>query len=352
MKHYALGIGGKTGLRKFWLVLFTLLLAGLIVCAVIIRNVYHENLRPLSDSQTSLVVTIEAGSTVQEIAQELEDQKVIRAAWALEWYVRNSNARDKLQAGTYALRPSLSVKEIIELMTEGKIKTDLVTILPGQRLEDVRDSLINQGFSVEAVDAGLNPVLYENHPALADKPAEASLEGYLYPESFHKTAETDVQTIIKLALDELAKQLTPDVRAGLVAQGMTVHQGIILASVVGQEVSNAEEQKQVAQVFLKRLREGIELGADATTRYAIKKPKGPLTFQDLASDSPYNTRKAKGLPPGPISNFKASALQAVAQPASGNNVFFVTGRDGVTRFSQTIQEHERLISEYGASGEE
>lgn len=351
MKHYNAGKRPKNW-GKIWLVIMIITVLVLACGAYTVRKTYFENLVPVSGSQETKLFTVEPGETAQQIGQKLEDAGLIKAAWAFEWHVRNSDVRDRLQAGTYALRPSLSVQEITKILTQGKIATDLVTVFPGKRVEDVRDSLINQGFDVKEVDEALNPKLYENHPALVDKPESASLEGYIYPESFQRTAETEVTTIIKLALDELQNQLTPDVRAGVVNQGLTVHEAIILASVVGQEVSDPKEQKIVAQVFLKRLREGIELGADATTRYAVNKPKGPLTAEELASDSPYNTRKAKGLPPGPISNFKGSALQAVAFPADSNYLFFVTGRDFVTRFSGTASEHEALIEQYGAGGEE
>lgn len=350
-KSYAMGTRHRNW-GKIWLALFIVIALSLVTAAFLVRRSYNEHLRPFSASQKTVLVTIPSGATAQQIGKQLQDKGLIKASWAFEWYVRNNNTRDRLQAGTYALRPSQSVKEITAILTQGKVDTSLVTILPGRRLEDVRDSLINQGFNADEVDAALNPKLYSNHPALVDKPEEANLEGYLYPESFQKTADTEVTTIIKLALDELQKQLTPDVRAGIVNQGLTVHEAIILASVVGQEVSIPKEQKVVAQIFLKRLREDIELGADATTRYAVNKPKGPLTAEELSSNSLYNTRKSKGLPPGPISNFKASALQAVAFPESGDYLFFVTGRDFVTRFSRTISEHEALIKQHGASGEE
>ncbi len=351
MKRYAMGAKNRNW-AKIWLTLVVILAVVIGVAIFMIRRSYNEHLKPVSASQQSKLVTVKPGAGTQEIGNKLQEEGLIRASWAFEWYVRNNDSRDRLQAGTYALRPSQSVQEITTILTQGKVATDLVTVLPGKRLEDIRDGLINQGFEAEKVDSALNPKLYSNHPALVDKPETANLEGYIYPESFQKTADTEVQTIIKLALDELQAQLTPELRAGLVSQGLTVHQAVILASVVGQEVSNPKEQPIVAQIFLKRLREGIELGADATTRYAVNKPKGPLTANELSNDSPYNTRKAIGLPPGPISNFKASALMAVAFPAQSDYLFFVTGRDSVTRFSRTISEHESLIKQYGVSGEE
>lgn len=351
MKHYALGKRNRKWARV-WLTLLVVLIICMSVAVFMIRRSYYEHLQPVSNAQKSVLITIQPGATTQEIGKKLQTLGVIRATWAFEWYVRNSNVRDKLQAGTYALRPSQSVQELVDILTQGKIATDLVTILPGKRVEDIRDSLINQGFKAEDVDKALDPKLYANHPALVDKPESASLEGYLYPESFQKTAETEPSTIIKLSLDELQAKLTPQLRAGIVAQGLNVHEAVILASIVGQEIGDPKEQKVVAQIFLKRLREGVELGADATTRYAINKPKGPLTADEISNSSLYNTRVAKGLPPGPISNFKASAIEAVAFPANGDFLFFVTGRDSVTRFSRTISDHEALIKDHGVSGEE
>lgn len=330
-------------------IITTLLL--LVAGTVAVRMVYDNKLEPVSSSGESVLVTIPRGATSHEIAVLLEEKGVIQESWAFEWFIRNNGVRDALKAGTYALRPSFTMQQVVDILTKGQIATDLVTILPGQRLDQIRDSLINAGFKPEEVDAALEPSQYEDHPALVDKPVDADLEGYLYPESFQKTAETKPHEIVRASLDQLQELLTPRLRAGIVKQGLTVHEGVILASIVGQEGKTTEERNQIAQVFHKRLREGMPLGADATTRYAIKKPTGALTAEDLATDHPYNTRKHSGLPPGPISNFTATALEAVAFPAAGDYLYFVTGDDGVTRFSNTVDEHEALIAEHGVSGE-
>lgn len=351
MKNYSSSKSRKT-LKKLLTIAVVFIIVGLISTVLVIRRVYYQNLQPVSASQESQLLTVEPGQGAQQIGSKLEEAKLIRSAWGFEWYVRLNGLRDKLQAGTYALNPNQSVNEIADILTKGKVDTRLVTIFPGKRLEEVRNSLVNQGFDAAQVDAALEPALYAKHPALADKPADASLEGYLYPESFQRTAGTNIKTIVTLSLDEFAKRLTPEVRAGIEKQGLTMHQAITLASVVAKEIGDAKDQKIVAQVFLKRLRTGMEIGADATTRYAVNKPTGALTVENLASSSPYNTRKAKGLPPGPISNFKASALEAVANPADTDYLFFVTGKDFITRFSSTFAEHQSLIDKHGAAGEE
>ncbi len=305
-----------------------------------IHRIYNNNLKPLSSSRQSRLITITEGSSVKEAAVVLKDAGLIREAWAFEWYMRNNNLREKLQAGTYSLRPNLSVPEIAEVLTRGKVATDLVTILPAQRIDQIKEAFINKySFDPQEVDKAFDPNTYLDHPALVDKPREASLEGYLYPESFQKTADTHPEVIIRASLDEMQKYLTPELRAGIVRQGLTVHEGVTLASIVEGEVGHKEDRPKVAQVFLRRLREGIPLESDATAGYgAVLDNQTP----SLAYKSPYNTYLNKNLPPGPISNVSVTSLQAVANPAGTNFLYFVSGDDGITYFSNTLEEHEAL----------
>jgi len=305
--------------------------------------VYTDGLRPVSTSQRVQLVTVKEGASVSQIAALLKQQGLIRSTWAFKLYVSGKDLRDDLQAGTYNIQPNQSVQEIVSQLTHGKIATNLVTILPGQRLDQVRTTLINDGFTSADVDKALDPAQYADNPALVDKPAGASLEGYLYPDSFQKTASTSAQSIISRSLDEMNQQITPDLRAAFTKQGVSTYQGIILASIVEQEVSKPADRTQVAQIFLKRLRMGMTLGSDVTAYYGAI-----LAGQKLSTtyDSPYNTLLHKGLPPTPISNVNASALQAVAHPAGTDWLFFVTGDDGVTHFSQTYEEHQALTQQY------
>jgi UPF0755 protein len=320
-----------------------LLLIGLIATVITVRRNYYDNLRPVSASQQSKLFTVEPGATAAEIAVNLKKAGLIRQTWAFEWYVRNHNLRDKLQAGSYYIQPSQSVSEIADILTKGKVATDLFTILPGKRIDQIKASMVNAGFDPTEVEQAFDPALYKDHPALVDKPAGASLEGYLYPESFQKHTETKPTTIITASLNEMQKRLTPSVRAAFVQQGLTVHQGVILASIVEQEVSKPADRPTVAQVFLKRLHMNMQLGSDVTAFYgSIINNKSPSVLYD----SPYNTRIHTGFPPGPISNVTASSLQAVANPAKTDYLYFVAGDDGNTYFSNTLQEHEALTKEH------
>lgn len=314
--------------RKLWIktiaIVAVLFFAAVVGGIFAVRNAYDQNLKPVSSSEQSQLFTVPEGASVKEIAASLQDAGLIRAAWAFEWYVRNHGAGDFVKAGTYNLRPNLSVPQIVGVLTEGKIATDLVTILPGQTLEQIKQDLIRSGFREAAVETALNPANYTNHPALVDKPRGASLEGYLYPESFQKTAETTPKDVIRASLDEMSEVLTPEIRDGIVNHGLTVYEGITLASLVEREVSVPDDRRRVAQVFLRRLREDIPLQSDV-------------------SQFTYNH---KGLPPAPVSNVSSSSLSAVVHPAATDFLYFVSGDDGRTHFSHTLEQHEANVNQY------
>lgn len=320
--------------------------AGLVIISASVygaRRYYHQNLLPVSTNQTAVTVTIPTGSSVSDVAAVLHKKKLIRNDWAFKQYIRNNDMQDKILAGTYAIAPSQSVQEIVEIITMGKITSKLVTIKPGQRIDQLKQAFINYGFDATAVEDAFNPANYIGHPALVDKPNSASLEGYLYPESFQKTAETTPKQIITASLDEMQKRLTPELREAFSRRGLSTHRAVILASVVEREVDKPADRAQVAQVFQKRLSMNMRLESDATASYgAILNGEDPsLTYK-----SPYNTYYNDGLPAGPISNVTESSLQAVANPASTDWLYFVSGDDGITYFSRTLQEHEALVAQH------
>ncbi|HLZ15041.1 MAG TPA: endolytic transglycosylase MltG [Candidatus Saccharimonadales bacterium] len=316
----------------------------LVAATVLVRHAYFQSLRPVSKNNTSAqFVTVNPGSTVDQIAKQLAGAHLIRSAWAFKLYVSSKNVRDELEAGTYSFNPSETIPQIVSQLTHGKVATDLVTILPAQRLDQIRAALQNYGFTAADINAALEPANYANAPALVDKPQGASLEGYIYPDSYQKTSATTPKEIISEALNEMDSKLTPDLRTAFAQQGLSTYQAIILASIVEQEVNTQSDREQAAQVFIKRLHLGMTLGSDVTAYYGSQVAgKG----KSLTYDSPYNTLIHTGLPPTPISNVNASALEAVAHPAATDWLYFVTGDDGVTHFSQTLEEHQAATAQY------
>ena len=178
----------------------------------------------------------------------------------------------------------------------------------------------------------------------AGKPADATIEGYLYPETYFVTTDSTVEQLFSRTFDEFEKKIKEnDLTTKLQARGFNLYEGITLASIIAKEVTKKDDQYQVAQVFETRLQEGMMLGSDVTYHYAADM----LGVERVVNiDSPYNTRLHTGLPPGPIGNFNLQALQAVAEPADGDYLFFVAGDDGTTYFSRTYEEHQQNIQKH------
>jgi UPF0755 protein len=328
--------------RVLMLAIALLLLAG--VSAVVVRQLYSADLRPVSTDQQTQIFTVKTGTTVKVIASDLQSNHLIRSAWAMDLYVHSKELGEKLQAGTYALSPSEGTSQIVTKLTKGKVSTRLVTILPGRRIDQIRADLINNGFTPSAVDKALDVSQYSDLAVLTYKPAAVNtLEGLLWPDSFQKSGNTDPALIIRESLTESATNMTADTQAALAAQGLSPYQGLILASIVEQEVSKPGDRTQAAQVFLSRLKTGMMLGSDVTANYgAINAGRSP----SLTYDSPYNTLLHTGLPPSPISTVSTSSLQAVAHPANTNWLYFVAGDDGTTYFSTNLQDHQALTQKY------
>jgi UPF0755 protein len=233
-------------------------------------------------------------------------------------------------------------------MVKGNTDEINILILPGltlsQQLDpEIRNSLAGQGFSQEEIKQAFNASY--DHPLFAGKPPETSLEGYIFPETYRINASDPLTVLLKKSFDEVYTRLQKDgMFEKFAAQGLTPYQAFTLASIVQKEVSNPVDQRQVAQVFLKRLHEGIMLGSDVTFIYAAHEMG---VEPSVSLDSPYNTRKYKGLPPGPIANMNYSALQAVADPAPGDYLYFVAGDgsdEGKTFFARTEQEHQANVA--------
>ncbi len=344
MHHYRSGKKHRSGVpKRIWLLLVVLgaLSFGGMVAA---RHIYNADLLPVSSSQQTQIFTVPKGSSVKHIADELQNLHLIRSSWAFQLYVQRQDLSDRLQAGTYALSPSLSTPDIVTTMTKGKVATRLVTIYPGHRIDQVRADLINDGFSPDSVDSALDPTHYTDLPALSYKPDGINnLEGLLWPDSYQRQPDTDPAVIIRESLVAMGEHLTPEVQAAFTAEGLTIYQGLILTSIIDQEVSKPADQAQAAQVFLSRLKAGTMLGSDSTTKYgAIADGKAP----DLTYDSPYNTLVHTGLPPTPISTISESSLIAATKPAPTSWLFFVSGDDGTTYFSSTLEDHQALTEKY------
>lgn len=340
MKPYSFGRQsgrnwGKIGL--FFLLFFIILVVGGYLG---IKQLYEHNLRPVNpDASEQITFTISSGTSPGQVAESLKDKQLIRSPQAFVQYVKRSQLAADFKAGTYRLSQAMSVQDIVKVITEGSVADDLFTIYPGNNLEQIKALFLeNTHYTELEIAQAFDPNQYADHPLLKDIPAGSTLEGFIYPDSYQFVSSTTPQTIIRQALDEMYAALNADIRAGIAAQGLSIYEGITLASIVEREVGDRDvtgqpndNRAKAAQVFLKRLEIGMMLQSNATDNY----PES------------YDTYSIPGLPPGPISNVTVSSLQAVAQPAATNFLFFVAGKDCVTRFSETEPQHEELKSAHG-----
>lgn len=330
------------GWLKLVLIIIPIVLTFVGVSLFAVNNWYYDNLEPLASEITEdVVVVIEAGSSVREIGDQLKDLGVIRNSTVFSWYVgRQDNVH--LQAGTYRLNPAQSVKVIVDKIATGDVATNLYTIIPGLRVDQLLEDFIEFGFPEEEVIAAIN-ARYDDHPLFKDFPANATLEGYIFPETYEVNVDDTVADILQKSFDQFDSQITDELRSKLKKLGLNMHEAVTLASIIEKESVNIEDQSKIAQVFLSRLEQDIMLGSDVTFFYAAA-VTGEKPSPDL--DHPYNTRIYGGLPPGPIGNFNFSAFESLANPSNTDYLFFVAGDDGKTYFSKTVAEHNALTNEY------
>jgi len=315
-------------------------IAAIILAAAGFGLWYELSLRPVNTQDTSRTkVTVSEGMTPSAIGKLLADNKLIRSQYVFDIYTRITNTRSKLQAGSYRLSPSESMQGIVNDLVAGKIDEFSLTFLPGATVQEDEDALVKSGYDRASVDAAFSKPY--DHPLFVTKPASADLEGYIYGETYKFSGDASVEQILTTAFDEYYRVIKENnLVDGFKKQGLSLYQGITLASIVQREVPNADDQRQVAQIFLSRLKMGMPLGSDVTYHYAAKK----LGVEPSPSlESPYNTRIHAGLPPGPIATPGLSALKAVAHPASGDYLYFLSGDDDKTYYARTEQEHQANI---------
>jgi UPF0755 protein len=301
-------------------------------------------------------VSVEKGEGVIEIGDALEDAGVIDSAIQFRVLVALLGYEKALQAGEYEFEPQMPVLQVVYRMGRGIVSPNFVTVVEGWRLEEIADALGEKGIIsrrefLEAAVAG-----NFDFDFLIRLGPETSLEGYLLPATYFYRRNDTAEDIIQQMLEAMDKGFTEELRGEALDQGLTMRGALTLASIIEREAKVPEERPIMAQVFLKRLRLGMRLEADPTVQYALAEDrasveefgywKTALTLDDLAVDSPYNTYRYGGLPPGPISAPRMDSILAVIRPADTNYLFFVAKPDGSHAFAETLEEHQRNIEEF------
>ncbi|GBD14637.1 Endolytic murein transglycosylase [bacterium HR25] len=313
---------------------------------------------PPATESSSLLVDVRRGETAGEIGQRLEEMGIIDSALHFRILVSLLGYDGLLQAGTYEFSPNTSVLTAVQRIRHGRLATHTLVLIEGWRLSQTARAVEELGiataeqFQATAV-AGR---YYDAFPFLRPLPPEAPLEGYLFPATYTFPRNVAVEEVVRAMLAKLDETFTPELRQEAERQGLNMHQVLTIASIVEREARLPEERPVIAQVFLKRLRLGIPLEADPTVQYALGLDersvaqhgfwKAPLTLQDLEVDSPYNTYRNQGLPPGPIASPGLDSIVAVVRPAGTNYLYFVARPDGSHAFAETLEEHLRNVQMY------
>lgn len=336
----------KRFVRKF---VSFLVVTGLITALVLMIGYfgYLSLLQPISGSAADKTVVIPKGASSKQIGDIMYREGLIRNGMVFRLYLKSQGLDGKLQAGEYVLGTGMSTQDIVKRLAKGESAEFSFTIPEGYTTKQIADKLEQSGladkekFMDMAAHGEFN---YDFIKGLPEGPAR--LEGYLYPDTYKIASHTTEKQIIEMMLDRFNKEISPEFRQKAAKQGLSLHQAVILASVVEREAQKDEERPKVAAVFLNRLKKGWKLESCATIQYALGVNKPRLLAQDLKIQSPYNTYLQKGLPTGPIASPGKPSLQAVVNPAAVDYMFFVVYEDGKHVFSRTLEEHNRARAAY------
>jgi UPF0755 protein len=289
--------------------------------------------------------TVPPGASFSDVTDTLVERGLVRSSRLFSVYGRLRGDAERLRAGRYSLAPGSGWREILEALTTGHVVTEPVTIPEGFRLTQIAERLSD--ITEEPSDSVLARLTEPGADTLLDVPGPG-LEGYLFPDTYRFTPGVGVDAVIRAMVDRYHAFWTPQRRARLDSIGMTERQVVTLASIVQAEARVVNEMPRIASVYRNRLQRGMLLQADPTVLYALGGPRDRLLYAaiDSVADSPYNTYRQPGLPPGPIGAPGAAALEAALYPSGEAYLYFVARLDGTHVFSRTLSEHNRHVAEY------
>ena len=291
-------------------------------------------------------VEVPPGAGAGDIGRRLMDAGVVRDAFSFRaalWWTGRARA---LQAGEYRFEGELTPLEVVDRIARGDVYTRRITFPEGLTIADMARLYESREFGAEAAfleAAGDGTLVKDLDPQAAD------LEGYLFPDTYALSRGTSAGRLVALMVSRFRAAYDSELQRQAAEQGLTARQVVTLASIIEKETAKSEERRVVAAVFRNRLRIGMGLQTDPTVIYALQKAgryDGNIRRADLAIDSPYNTYRHAGLPPGPIAAPGRASLAAALNPADVDYLYFVSRNDGSHVFSRTLQEHNQNVRQY------
>jgi UPF0755 protein len=334
-----------------WLAKTLLGLIGLaLVCAAGVGVVaYRFANTPASDSEAVIPFEVGPGESFKTVARKLEQEGLVSSAKKFELFARVTGGGNKVLVGEYAIRRNMVPAEVLSIITSGKSIKHIVTIPEGYNIFEIAELLERQGVTShdEFLKLVRDPVLVKE---LLGEEA-SSLEGYLFPETYHITKYTGTRALVHMMVERFMQNFTKlQSVPGWNAARLTRHQLVTLASIVEKETGAPEERTIISSVFHNRLREKMKLQTDPTVIYGIWDQTGQwnrnISHDDLVTPSKYNTYTFTGLPVGPIANPGYEALVAAGGPAQTDYFFFVSRNDGTHVFSRDYSQHRNAVSKF------
>jgi UPF0755 protein len=299
-------------------------------------------LRSADAPPQSLIVP--QGASGEAIGRMLQELGLVRRPAVFRALAILRGASGRLRAGEYLLEGPLSLEQIVDKLRRGDVVRHEVTFPEGKNIEEMA-AILEGHLPVKAfLEAARDPSLVRDLD-----PDANDLEGYLFPDTYEISRKQDAAALLVARMVQRFREVTTPERPALAGSGLTLRKVVTLASLVELEARLAEERPRIAAVFLNRLEKGMPLQTDPTVIYALRKAgsyDGNIRKKDLEIDSPYNTYRYAGLPPGPIASPGRESLRAVLHPARVKDLYFVSRNDGSHEFSETLADHERAVDRY------
>ncbi|MFH0951284.1 MAG: endolytic transglycosylase MltG [bacterium] len=293
--------------------------------------------------------TVEAGESVSQIAFNLAEQKLIRSAFFFKVHAKLSGQQGSFQAGEYLLDKDYDTKQLMNILVTGQAltKEKVILIREGLSSQDIAkyltasQLLAGQEFQQLALTKISNlPERFKDFSFLSQVPSKATLEGYLFPDTYRIFQEATVEDLVVKMLDNFQTKVTPEMMTDIADQKKDLHEIIIMASLIEKEVRTSEDMAIVSGIFWNRIQNGQALQSCATLAYILGENKPQYTTADTEIDSPYNTYQNQGLPPGPIANPGLNAIKAAIYPKETDYNYFLSRPDtGETVFAKTYEDH-------------
>ena len=297
-------------------------------------------------TESEAFVEIAPGSSPQAMARTLTDAGVVANPVAFRLAVWLRGAGRRLQAGEYRFDRPMTPGDVVDKIVRGDVFLRPVTFREGLTIRQMAAVFEERGFGSQRdfiTAAGNGALVREIDPEAKD------LEGYLFPDTYTLPRRTTAEQLVARMVARFDKALTPDIRSAAAARGLSIRDLVTMASLVEKETAKPEERTLVAAVYSNRVRIGMGLQCDPTVIYALERAgryTGNLTRADLQFDSPYNTYRYAGLPPGPIAAPGQASLAAAASPADVPYLYFVSRNDGSHAFAASLDEHNRNVQEW------